>query len=153
MNMYFPNAYETPDCSKCEKETCDSRGKHQRNKRDFAYTSGRCPRLPDLKGFVDKSEEENQAKVFPIVHAELGGDELYLTLTTTANPKGKKVYITKSGYWYINDKTTYPDGETMKVKRVIRFNCLNSKEQVKDYMKLRYADYCKFVAEITENII
>ena len=47
---YFPPLYEKPDCAKCEKRRdCYSYGKYQRDRRDFTYTSGRCPRLPDMR--------------------------------------------------------------------------------------------------------
>ena len=47
---YFPEEWERPDCGKCGRKDCWSRGKFQRNRRDFTYTSGRCPRLPDNHG-------------------------------------------------------------------------------------------------------
>lgn len=47
---YFPAPGEKPDCGRCEREGCWSRGKFQRDNRHFSYTSGRCPRLPDDRG-------------------------------------------------------------------------------------------------------
>lgn len=56
---YFPREDEIPNCSRCDfASECHSKGKFQRNKRNFSYTSGRCPRLPDIWGKVDKSQEE-----------------------------------------------------------------------------------------------
>ena len=70
---YFPPLYGNVECEKCEiKTTCWCCGKYQRNRRDFTHTSGRCPRLPDRRGFVEKSERELYAATFLLVHAERG---------------------------------------------------------------------------------
>ena len=55
---YFPAVGETPNCDVCEREGCHSRGKFQRDYRTFSYTSGRCPRLPDIH---DRMEPEDAA--------------------------------------------------------------------------------------------
>ena len=48
---YFPPPYGRVECGECDMASaCHSRGKYQRDRRDFTYTSGRCPRLPDCKG-------------------------------------------------------------------------------------------------------
>ena len=53
---YFPPLHGAVDCEKCEVRDCWCRGKFQRNRRNMPHTSGRCPRLPDLCGFVEKEE-------------------------------------------------------------------------------------------------
>ena len=55
---YFPPLHGAVDCEKCEVRDCWCRGKFQRNRRNMPHTSGRCPRLPDLCGFVEKEERE-----------------------------------------------------------------------------------------------
>ena len=72
---YFPPLYGMPECMKCErKRTCFSCGKAQRNLREFTYTSGRCPRLPDKRGFVEKDEQKRYQSVFPLVYVDcIGG--------------------------------------------------------------------------------
>lgn len=69
--MYFPKfTEENVECGKCEKANCHSREKYQRNKRHFSYQSGRCPRLPDTKGFVIEEEKENQKRAYSnYIHA------------------------------------------------------------------------------------
>ena len=49
-HCYFPPLNGPVDCTQCEAENCRCHGRHQRNRRDLSYTSGRCPRLPDLQG-------------------------------------------------------------------------------------------------------
>lgn len=67
---YFPPLHGAVDCEKCEVRDCWCRGKFQRNRRDMPHTSGRCPRLPDLCGFVEKEERELYKATFMLVHAE-----------------------------------------------------------------------------------
>lgn len=102
---YFPPLSGKVDCSQCEAEDCRSRDKHQRNRRDFTHTSGRCPRLPDLRGFVERDEREVYAAAFMLIHAELGAGGLQLTLTIPGQKRYRKVYLTKSGYWYFNTRS------------------------------------------------
>lgn len=41
---YFPPLYGGVECGECEMASiCHSRYKYQRDRRDFTYTSGRCP--------------------------------------------------------------------------------------------------------------
>lgn len=55
---YFPNTLDRfPDCGQCERKNCYSRGKYQRGIRSFTYTSGRCPRLPDMSGRMEPEDE------------------------------------------------------------------------------------------------
>ena len=70
---YFPPLHGAVDCDKCEARDCWCRGKSQRNRRDMTPASGRCPRLPDLCGFVEKEERELYKATFMLVHAEYGG--------------------------------------------------------------------------------
>lgn len=48
---YFPPMYGKPDCPHCDRRcSCMSCDKFQRDTRSFTYTSGCCPRLPDIRG-------------------------------------------------------------------------------------------------------
>ena len=69
---YFPPLHGAADCEKCEAWDCWCRGKFQWNRRDMTHTSGRCPRLPDLCGFVEKEERELYEAAFMLVHAQFG---------------------------------------------------------------------------------
>lgn len=56
---YFPDENdEFPDCLECEREDCWSKYKFQRGNRNFSYTSGRCPRLPDWHGFREPEDQD-----------------------------------------------------------------------------------------------
>lgn len=151
---YFPPLYGDVRCDKCEICTrCMCAGKHQRNRRDFTYTSGRCPRLPDLRGFVEQSERELYAAVFPLIYAERGGDDsLSLTLSIPGEKRQKKVYYTKicGGYWYFREKSPEYCGT---VKRVISIEWKNTKQEILDYMEWLNTDYCIFRGEIEDVII
>lgn len=68
---YFPPLKGPVDCAQCEAADCWCRNMHQRSRRDFTHTSGRCPRLPDLRGFVERDQREAYAAAFMLIHAEL----------------------------------------------------------------------------------
>ena len=102
---YFPPIKGPVDCAQCEAADCWCRDKFQRSRRDFTHTSGRCPRLPDLRGFVERDEREAYAAAFMLIHAELGAGGLQLTLTIPGKKRYRKVYLTKSGYWYFNTRS------------------------------------------------
>ena len=87
---YFPPLNGAVDCSQCEVTDCWCREKYQRNRRDFTHTSGRCPRLPDLRGFVEQEERDAYAAAFPLIHAELGAEDLHLTLTMPGQKQAKR---------------------------------------------------------------
>ncbi len=146
--IYFPPLYGKVDCSKCDiKDECLSAGKFQRNKRDFSYTSGRCPRLPDLRGFVEKEWRAAYAAAFPIIHAELGaGDTLNLTLAIPNEAKWRRVYRSKSGtWWYFKQKDEYGS----IVNQAIRIEGgMQSEKEVIDRIKALHTDYCIFRCEI-----
>lgn len=147
---YFPSVYQKPECFKCEKTDCINRNKYQRDRRDFMCTSGRCPRLPDRRGFVGKSEQELYAATYPLVHAELGDeDTLSLTLTMPGTKRKRKVYSTKSGYWYF--RMTDPYG--YKIKRIITIYGGHSKQEILDRMERNDSDYCLFRCTIEDNFI
>ncbi len=147
---YFPPLYGDVDCGKCEIAAgCWCCGKHQRNRRDFTHTSGRCPRLPDERGFVEKREQELYAQTFPIVHAELGGeDTLFLTLTVPGIRRSRKVYQTKGGYWYFREKDE--TGVYVYARRALDLESFNSSAQIIRHMELLHADYCRFRARIQD---
>jgi hypothetical protein len=149
MGKYFPELYGNVECHKCEKENCENRGKYQRNVRHFEVTSGRCPRLPDMRGFVDVGERKNYYDKFFLVSAELTGDDtLYLTLNIPKTGRTYKVYQTKSGYWYYN--TFEGEGENkLKIKRIVNIESYSVADDIIEYIKRNYSDYCVFRAEIT----
>ena len=139
---YFPPLYREVDCGQCEiAAKCRNYGKSQRNRRDFSVLSGRCPRLPDKRGFVDKRDRELYATVFPLVHAERGDEEeedLELTLRLPGEKRNRKVYQTKSGYWYYN--ITGQDGRAER--QVLYLEGYPSKEKILEHMKRLRTDYC-----------
>lgn len=147
---YFPLTYPKPECFKCEKSDCMSRNRYQRDRQDFMYTSGRCPRLPDRRGFVEKSEQELYAATYPLVHAELGeGDTLDLTLTIPGVKWQRKVYSTKNGFWYF--KETDPYG--YKIKRILTIHGGHKKQDILNRMEWTNSDYCLFRATIEDQFI
>ena len=147
---YFPSLYPKPECCKCEKSDCMSRNKYQRDRLDFTYTSGRCPRLPDRRGFVEKSERKLYEASFPLVHAELGeGDTLYLTLTIPGVKRSRKVYSTKNGYWYFREIDSYG----YRIKRIITIHGGHSKKEILNHMEYVDADYCMFKCTIEDSFI
>ena len=142
---YFPPLCGTVDCFQCEiASECWCRCKYQRKRGDFSHTSGRCPRLPDYRGFVEQEHRKLYAKTFSLVHAERGEDVLYLTLTVPGMKRPKKVYQTQSGEWYFHEKND--DGTYSK--REISFESYHSREQILDHMDMAHTDYCLFRAEI-----
>jgi hypothetical protein len=151
--MYFPDFYsDNPDCCQCEKTDCHSRGKHQRGRKDFTYTSGRCPRLPDKRGFLDKSELINQSSIYPVVHAEMGCEDVFLSISIPGDKRIRKVYRTKSGFWYYNAKEELYDGEVGTVKKIIQISCYNY-DDIVNYTELVGAEYCRFGATITDSYV
>jgi len=143
---YFPPLYGKVDCTQCEAAHCWCRGKYQRDRLDFTYTSGRCPRLPDKRGFVEESERALYAQTFPLVHAERAEDIVHLTLTIPGAKRPKKVYHTRSGYWYFREK----DSSGAYVKRGLSFQFYNNPEEIiRDMERLR-AEYCVFRATIED---
>lgn len=54
---YFPAASERfPDCDRCDRQNCRSRGMYQRGIRSLHYLAGRCPRLPDMWGHLEPED-------------------------------------------------------------------------------------------------
>lgn len=144
---YFPRLYSKIECDQCDiASTCPSCGKHQRDRRDFTFTSGRCPRLPDETGFVDKSQRELYAQTFPLVHAQRCVGGLTLSLTLPGEKRRRKVYQAKSGSWYFREKG---EGRTY-AKRCISFNALQSRDAILRTMRVFNTDYCLFRAVIED---
>lgn len=144
---YFPPLSGAVECHKCEKGSgCWCRGKYQRNRRDFTHTSGRCPRLPDRRGFVEKEERALYAATFPLVHAELGCELLHLTLTIPGQRRAKKVYRTKSGYWYFKQK----NGHGYISRRVLEIGGYYDESDIQNYMERMGAAYCILRCNITD---
>ena len=141
---YFPPLDGKVDCSQCEAADCWCRNKYQRNRRDFTHTSGRCPRLPDQRGLVEKSERAAYAAVFTLIHAELAVGGLHLTLTLPGQKRSRKVYQTKSGYWYFRTKDE--DGEP--IRQALNIGGYYSMEDIARYMEGLRSDYCIFRCEL-----
>ena len=137
---YFPPIKGPVDCAQCEAADCWCRDKFQRNRRDFTHTSGRCPRLPDLRGFVERDEREAYAAAFMLIHAELGAGGLQLTLTIPGQKRYRKVYLTKSGYWYFNTRSE----EGYPIRQALNIGSFCSKEEIVHYMEKLHSDYCIF---------
>ena len=144
--MYFPLFHGEAECHKCEMEDCVCRGKHQRNKREFEVTSGRCPKIPDLRGFVHTSQRENQRNAYPLIHAESNGEEVFLSISIPGKKKMLRVYETKSGYTFFKTK----DESGNAIKRLISVDGNMTHREILDFMEWRKAYYCHFVCEITE---
>lgn len=102
------------------------------------HTSGRCPRLPDLCGFVEKEERELYKATFMLVHAEYGVGGLHLTLTIPGHKRHRKVYQTKSGYWYCNLTSEKGCPE----RQALNLEGYQSKEDILRHMKSLRTDYC-----------
>ena len=147
---YFPSTYEKPDCAYCEKrKDCYSYGKFQRDRRDFSYISGRCPRLPDYNGFVERDERELYASVFPLIHAERGMEEVYLSLSLPDAKRLKKVNRSKAyGVWWFRDgkdENGYPVRRPLTIEHYFQ-----SKQEIYDYMKERNLDYIILRCDISD---
>jgi len=137
---YFP-AFESiytktdVECHKCERENCHSRGKYQRDRRDFTYTSGRCPRLPDMNGHVETFEAGIRCDAYPFIMAQIDRDDkLHLLISIPGDPTEHIVYRTKSDDWYYRRKG---------VKRVVYIDGHSTRKSVINYMNQRQAKYIK----------
>lgn len=135
---YFPSLNGPVDCTQCEAENCQCRGKHQRNRRDLSFASGRCPRLPDLRGFVEPEDRSAYAETFMLIHAELSEGNLELTVTIPGLKRCRKVYQTKSGYWYFRTKSQ----EGYPVKQALYIGGFYTVEGITQYMEELHTDYC-----------
>lgn len=141
---YFPPIYGTVDCSKCEATDCSCRGKYQRSRRDFTHTSGRCPRLPDRRGLVEKNIRKLYEEAFPLVHAQLCLGGLQLSLTMPGQKRSKKIYRTRSGHWYFRSK----DADGYPVKQALYFEGFQSTEEICAHMEQVNSNYCVFRCEL-----
>ena len=143
--MYFPKfTEENVECGKCEKANCHSREKYQRNKRHFSYQSGRCPRLPDTKGFVIEEEKENQKRAYPFVEIKVS-EEAVKIMINIPNDKKRRVYYRKSlcaWYYVIKDK----NGNRMK--KAIRIDGCTSWNDVRAYSNYIHASHFMLPCEI-----
>ena len=111
---YFPPLRGSVDCGKCELYgECLSCGRYQRDRRDFSISSGRCPRLPDQRGFMDPKQQTLYESHFPVVYASRTADSLALTLRQPSD-RERKIYCSKTGYWYFRCKF-----EGQSVRRVV----------------------------------
>ena len=131
---YFPPLYGAVECGECKREDCPNRGKFQRNRRDFTWTSGRCPRLPDMRGHVAEDERFLYERTFPLVLAEPGdsnGPHLSLKL-----PDGRRriLYYNKTykRYWF---RDSDDDGEP--VKRIVTPERSDTPEELLDLLTRR----------------
>lgn len=148
--MYFPSFYENEiNCYKCELTDCWCRGKSQRNRRDFTHTSGRCPKVPDRRGFVEPEQRLNQRNAYPLIYAEIGEGCVHLSLSIPGDKRLKTVYRTKSGYWYYKTK----DGDGDKIKQCINIVGYDSLDEIKKFASSVYADYIILPCEIADFIV
>lgn len=140
MTAYFPPLAGAVACRECDRADCMSRDRFQRNRRDFTVTSGRCPRLPDLRGYVDREDRALYEATFPLVHAKREDGHLSLTLTAPGMKRARKVYFVR-GYWYIRDKD--PDGAPAR-RAVTIDGFIDAPAQVMVYMDGERTDRCIF---------
>lgn len=147
-DMYFPSFYEEEiNCYECELTDCWCRGKSQRNRRDFSHdTSGRCPKVPDKRGFVAPEQRTNQRNAYPLVYAEIGWDSVLLSLSIPGEKVLKKVYQTKSGHWYY--KTKDNDGD--KIKQCINIMGYDTLDEIREYANSVNTDYIILPCEIAD---
>lgn len=116
---YFPTPGGEVKCRECDRQGCMARDRFQRNRQDFTVTSGRCPRLPNYRGFVDSEDRELYEATFPLVHAEREDTgKLTLTLTAPGMKRPKRVYPVK-GYWYIREPMAGNEEYHHQPRRVI----------------------------------
>lgn len=141
---YFPPKYEKPDCGQCERENCISRDKYQRDRKDFTYTSGRCPRLPDRRGFVHTDDRKLYAETFPLVHVERGEEDVLDLTLSQPGKRMKKIYSTW-GYWWFRDRV---DGAP--VRRVITIDGIGGKTSLLEAMNWARSDYSIFRCQIED---
>ena len=143
---YFPPLHGMIACSQCEAQDCRCRGLYQRNRRDIPYASGRCPRLPDLCGFVEKSERADYMAAFVLIHAELGLGGLILLVTLPGQKRYRKVYQAKSGYWYYKTKNENGDPERI----VLQIEGYRTKADILWHMNDQSTDYCLFRCDVMD---
>lgn len=83
---------------------------------------------------------------FLLVHAEIGLGGLQLTLTIPGQKRYRKVYLTKSGYWYFNTRSA----EGYPIRQALNIGCFSSKEEIVQYMEKLHSDYCIFRRELVD---
>lgn len=137
--MYFPKFNERNiECSKCEKGNCYSREKYQRNTRHFSYQSGRCPRLPDIRGFVIEEERENQRKAYPFVEVMVSEEAIKIMLNIPEAKKKRRVYYRKSCHtWYY----TLKDDNGNKMRVAIYIEGCSSWNDIREYSEYIHASH------------
>ena len=87
---------------------------------------------------LEKEERELYKATFMLVHAEYGVGGLHLTLTIPGHKRNRKVYQTKSGYWYCNLTSEKGCPE----RQVLNLEGYQSKEDILRHMKSLRTDYC-----------
>ncbi len=148
--MYFPAFHETNiACGKCDKEKCDCRGKFQRNRRDFEVTSGRCPKVPDRRGFVAPEERANQRDAYSFAYIEISDESVYLHINIPGDKKQKRLYRTKSGYWYYRTK----DEDGNKIRRAVFFGANDTIESFRQFGERLGTDYYLFPCDISDSTV
>lgn len=149
-NPYFPPLKGMPECVKCErKRTCFSREKYQRDFRGFSYTSGRCPRLPDWRGFVEHDERNRYAATFPLVHVtRIEHNTLSLKLFLPNQGRGRVVnYHRKFNHWWVR---LTENGEQRRRFLKIEGDKRNLQD-ILNYMERHNTNFCIFRCEIEDN--
>lgn len=143
---YFPPVYGTVECRRCELfGSCPSCDRYQRDRRDFTVTSGRCPRLPDYRGFVGEDQMKLYAETFPLAHAKREDGKLKMELQIPGEKRRKRVYRAKCGEWYFRD--TY-EGE--RVKRALTVHGGTFPEFILYTMDAEHTNYCIFRCTIED---
>ena len=108
---YFPPLSGKVECGQCKDTECRCLGKHQRSRRDFTHTTGRCPRLPDQRSFVDEKEQKptwkfchicgeaiEYERTKPVQWAELNCERCGGNLIMEIQDEPKSQYIASSNY-------------------------------------------------------
>lgn len=78
------------------------------------------------------------AETFMLIHAELSEGNLELTVTIPGLKRCRKVYQTKSGYWYFRTKSQ----EGYPVKQALYIGGFYTVEGITQYMEELHTDYC-----------
>lgn len=148
--IYFPPINGECRCEECELVSCHSRGKAQRTRREFTYTSGRCPRLPDISGRVEAEWMDAYVDSFPLVQARMlddGSVKLFLKLPRDRN-RLRILHWSKYNFWYYTITVRGEGGEAALEKVPIRMPCGGSPISVEEYMEIHHLRSCMFRCEV-----
>ena len=105
--------------------------------RPFLYI-GTVPPPARSAGFVEPETRSAYAETFILIHTELSGGSLELNVTIPEFKQYRKVYQTKSGYWYCNLTSEKGCPE----RQALNLEGYQSKEDILRHMKSLRTDYC-----------